>query len=135
MTIIITQGIYNGDTPYKRDGYFHEETRIYLPLPLRFRQLLLEKWLKFNEKYGVEEIPFTLGRDAEDNIEAIAICHTTFDKFSEKIGESIVIGRIKRMRGDIRKPYNLYKRHRIKKKDGTVIAGELVYPYIYKFAK
>ena len=129
--INITQGIY-GTNFYERNGYFHKETQVYLSLPVRFRTLLSKKMAKFSIKYGIKEIFFTLGHDFERGIKAIAICYSKFDDFSEKMGESIVIGRIKRMRGDIRIPYNQDERILDKESNPTDI---IKYPWIYKLEK
>lgn len=96
--IHITQGIFDRDLlrPFYRDGYYHSETQRPLPIPNKFKDLLMNKGYKFFDKYGIREIPFTIGRDADEHIEAIAICHSHFDKFDEWIGEAIVIGRIRR---------------------------------------
>jgi len=104
--IYVRQGIYDGEGAYERDGYYHSESRKYLPMPVRFRDLLFAKWVKFLAKYNVHKFPFTFGRDSDNHIESIAICHTTFDNFKDETGEKIVIGRIKRMRGEIRTPYD-----------------------------
>ena len=133
--ISITHGIFNGIEFYKRDGYWHDETQVYLPLSVKFRDLILKKFRKFNRKYGIKGVRFTYAKDLDTDIDAITICHSRFDFYNEKIGENIVIGRIKRMRGEIRTPYNMDKRYRIKQKDGTFIDGELMYPWIDKLEK
>lgn len=179
-TIKIWYGIWDSskETTYDKVGFFNDESRRYLPIPNKFRRLLAKKSVKFQKK----SIEFILGRDSNKHIEAIAICHPSLDKWDEKIGEDVVVGRIKRMRGDLKKtiyekedytklilvwrnkkteeekwksmvfrrtktdengfpiiirelyhiPYNIHERYRIKQKDGTFIAGELKYPYIYK---
>jgi len=133
---IVEQGIFDG-APWKKDGYFHVESREYFPLPVKFRELLNKKYDKFKAKYGITKIPFTIGTISSGNIKAIAICHTKFDEFKEEIGESIVIGRLKRTLGLIpkREPYNLVVRHRIKHSNGGITAGDLKYPFIYNFGR
>jgi len=131
--IIVEHGFYVlDDMPYFREGYYNDESRRYMPICVKFLNLLREKAHKFYHKYGVRTIPFTVGRDPETEIAAIAICHTHFDDYDQRIGEDIVVGRVKRMRGEIREPYDLHARHRYKNKDGYLCAGDLKYPYIYK---
>jgi hypothetical protein len=184
--IKITHGIYSNNF-YERDGFYNEESRRYLPLPMKFRNLLDKKRAKFSIKYGIEQVRFVVAHDTTTDIKAISICHPAFDNWSDKIGEDIVVGRIKRMNGDVKeiiyemeeiktemkvkeawdngvkvehfktitrkrvkmdengepvikrtiyfKPYDIHKRYRIKNKDGTMGAGELVYPYIYKLER
>lgn len=159
--ISIYQGIYDVSSvaAFKRDGYLHEGTKRILSLPDRFETLLFAKGVKFFLKYGYIEFYFTLGKDAEKGIEAIAICHPFFNVFDEELGETIVIGRIKRMRGDVKYETNKPKRdkhgkivlenkkpiiqHRIKyyrpynldakvlDKNGNEI-DKLKYPFVYK---
>ena len=114
--IVIYQGIYNiiNNKAFWRNGYFHKETRIIIGiLPNRFKDLLKNKANKFFFKYNrykditIREFPFTLGSDLWNNIMAITICHPFIDIFDEELGESIVIGRIKRMRGDLK--YTTFK--------------------------
>ena len=109
--IKIYQGIYNiiSNKAFYRDGYFHRETRrSFLTLHNRFKNLLSRKRIKFFFKYNsyknivLREFYFTFGEDLEKGIFVISICHPFFDMFDEKLGESIVIGRIKRMRGDVK---------------------------------
>lgn len=101
--IIIENGIfvYEEVCTYYRDGFFHKETRRYLPVPTKFRDFLNKKAIKFWKKYKINRIPFTIGRDLDKHIDALAILHPKFDKFSERVGESIVLGRIKRYIGGI----------------------------------
>ncbi|KKN53955.1 hypothetical protein LCGC14_0596930 [marine sediment metagenome] len=102
--INIEQGIYVFDwkKAYDRyDFYFKMEINL-ITIANRFKDLISEKADKFYEKYGIRDIPITIGRDLENNIEAIAICYPYFDKFKPKVGVDIVTGRIKRMRGDLK---------------------------------
>ena len=102
--VYIEHGIYVFDwkEAYNR-YYFYINMRISLiQIPNRFRDLLSEKASKFYKKYGIRDIPITIGRDIENNIVSIAVCYPHFDKFNPKTGEDIVIGRIKRMRGDLK---------------------------------
>ncbi len=100
--IIVIHGIYDtvSETAYCLNGYFHKESREYIPICVKLRDYLHGKAWKFFERYNILSIPFTLGRDPDRYIEVIAITHTHFDAFNFEIGEDIVIGRIKRMRGD-----------------------------------
>ena len=109
--IKIYQGIYNiiSNEAFFRDGYFHRETRrSFLTLHNRFKDLLNRKRIKFFLQYNsyknitIREFCFTFGEDLEKGIFAISISHPFFDMFDEGLGESIVIGRIKRMRGDLK---------------------------------
>jgi len=127
--IIIHQGIYDiiNNKAFFRDGYFHKETRrSFFILYNRFKNLLNDKRVKFFFKYNsyknivLREFHFTLGKDIENCIEAIAICHPFFDMFDEELSETIVIGRIKRMRGDLKYETRKTKRD----KYGIVILDE-----------
>ena len=118
--INIFQGIYNTfeRNCYERQGYFHRETRKFMfSLPLRFDGFLFQKAVKFFFKYNIKEFAFTLARDPDESISAITICHPIMDVFDEELGESIVIGRIKRMRGDIKYEGSKY----IRDKHGIVV--------------
>ncbi|MFW9878645.1 MAG: hypothetical protein ACFFG0_36660 [Candidatus Thorarchaeota archaeon] len=130
-------GIYefNCTTPFHFEGFNHTETREPMIMSLKLKQYLLLKGIKFQSKYDIHQFAFTLGVDPENHIEVVAVVHPIHDKFDPEIAEDIVIGRIKRMRGEIRKPYNLEERYSIKHKDGTISKGELKYPYIYKLTK
>jgi len=64
----------------------------YIPLPLRFRNLLQEK----SRKWQTNFLEFTVGRDFENDLLALAIVHPK-DNFSRKAGANIVKQRIKRM--------------------------------------
>lgn len=182
--INVFHGIYDiiFNTPYHIEGFFHEESREYMPMSNKLRAYLNTKGLKFNGRLGINYLYFTLARDPMKDIEAIGICHPKYDVFQFEIGENVAVGRIKRMRGDLKKtiyemehytetlyykdaqgipirwkeipkkrvklnytgdpivkkrvffePYNLDKRYRIhSKKHKRTIAGELMYPYIYK---
>ncbi len=113
--ILIQQGIYTLDDEagFRRDGFFHKETRQYMPLPNKFKDLLYKKAVKFWDRYQIDKIPFTLGRDTDKGIGVITILHPKFDTFSEVNGESIVIGRIKRMRGDLKKIFYEYEEYKV----------------------
>jgi len=102
--INITHGIFDitKDTSYKADGFFHNESRVYMALPLKFRDLLIERGNKFLDKYKKGYIQFVYGLDSDKHISAISICHPYFDFFDRKLGEDIVIGRIRRMRGNVK---------------------------------
>jgi len=91
-----------------------------MELPNKFKDLLSEKAKKFNDKYGINDMPITIGKDPFNKIQAIAICYPYFDNFSPKIGVDIVTGRIRRMRGDLK--YETYKPKR--DKYGKVILDE-----------
>lgn len=185
--IEIVHGIYDviAETQYNLVGYWDNETITFLPICLKFKQLLVSKGVKFLEKYNIENILFTLGIDRDSRITVITICHPIFDSFDYELGEGITIGRIRRMRGDLQKriyeyekfekkiklydkydgfnkvetiyktitckrlkldlegkpvikrekyfkPYDLERRYPdIEHKDGTIIRGKLMYPYIY----
>lgn len=185
--INVFHGIYDiiFDTPYHIEGFFHKESRKYMPMSNKLKTYLSIKGLKFNGRLGVTHLYFTLARDPNGKIEAIGVCHPKYDAFRFETGEDVAVGRIKRMRGDIKetiyekeefdtqmklydikdkngkilktiyktitrkrvktdlagtplikrvayfKPYNLDKRYRIKHRDGTTTAGELMYPYVY----
>jgi len=186
--IRLTHGIYDysTDKTFKRTGYFDEETREYLPVAVKLRRLLFKKADKFFQKYKKRYTYFTHGIDPNKHIEVITICHPIFDVYNYENGEKIVIGRIARMRGDIKdikheqeiyfrkifqytkidketgeeidvfktvahkrnkldangepiiisvkhfKPYSLFKRYRVKDKNGSIGAGELMYPWVTK---
>ena len=76
----------------------------YVPLPLRFRNLLHDKQTKWQK----EIIEFTVGHAPEAGIWALAIVHPK-DNFCKKIGRKIVEGRIKRVIEN-KKPYKEYPR-------------------------
>ncbi|KKN90912.1 hypothetical protein LCGC14_0224960 [marine sediment metagenome] len=104
MTIRIWHGVYDisKNYVYCLEGYFNKETQQYLPINNKLRRYLMNKGIKFSLKYNVKFVPFILGRDSDKHIEVISICHTHFDDYDIEIGEDIVVGRIKRMRGDIK---------------------------------
>ena len=114
--IEIEHGIYNIEavTQYNRIGYWNDETRSHIYLCNKFKQLLAHKGKKFFEKYGIDFIQFTLGVDEDKGIEVIAICHSEYDNFDECLGENIVVGRIERMRGDLKKV--VYEKEEFEKK-------------------
>ena len=163
--ITIIQGIYVFDwkKAYNRDDFYFNMKIRPVPMPNKFQELLFEKAKKFYEKYDIRDIPFTIGKDTEKHIEVIAICHSFFDKFNTKTGEDIVIGRIKKMRGNLKykttKPKrdkygkvildengNIILQHRIRyyipyDLDAKILdkngdeTDKLKYPYIYKLEK
>ena len=94
--------IYEGES-YRFQGFWNRESSQLLPLPNRFKQLLAVKGLKFQTKYGMTHILFVYAHDGYNHIASIAICHSIFDVFDSQIGEDIAVGRIKRMRGDVKK--------------------------------
>jgi len=104
-SIEIIHGLYDifEDQAYRLEGFWNKESNQQLPLPKKFKQLLAIKGLKFSTKYGVEYIAFIFARDGYNHINTISICHSTFDRFNAQIGEDIAIGRVKRMRGDLKK--------------------------------
>lgn len=120
-------GIYEFrcSTPFHFEGFNHVETREVMPMANKLKHYLLLKGMKFHEKYGVNQFAFTLGTDADNHIEVIAITHPVRDKFKPEIGEDVVIGRIKRMRGDVKKDFFKYD------ENGELIDRKLVYykPY------
>ena len=181
MTIKIWHGIYDivKETAYDRAGFYHDETQTYIPMSNKLEEYLYTKSEKMYMKYDFRYLEFIFGRDTVKSIEVLAIVHPVYDKFDDKVGEDIVVGRIKRMRGDLKKvvyemevhyklkmtkdkngiiiktdsikkkrpkkdafgkpivkkeiffkPYDLDKRYRVKK-NGKIIAGDLMYPYIY----
>lgn len=122
-------------TPFHFEGFNHEETREPMVMSNKLKNYLLIKAIKFNDKYKQHQFAFTLGRDADNHIETIAVCHPHHDKFDPAIAEDIVIGRIKRMRGQIREPYDLNEHVYTKMKNGEYHDDGLKYPYIYKLTK
>ena len=112
--IEIKHGIYDieANTQYNRIGYWDDESRTYLSLCVKFRRLLFRKGVKFSKEYGFICIEFTIG--ICDGIEVIAICQPAFDDYNEWLGEDIVVGRIKRMRGDLQKI--IYEKEEFEKK-------------------
>ena len=107
MTIKIWQCVYDifSNTSYNIAGYYHAESReiISFEMSNKHKELLINKGTKFFDKYGTKQIFFTYGRDINNRIEVISICHPVFDISYAELGERITIGRIKRMRGDIQK--------------------------------
>lgn len=103
--IKIWHGVYDiiFDSAYNLAGFFHDETKEYLPMANKLKMYLLVKGLKFYEKYGLEQLPFTLARDSDEHIETVAVCSLHFDAFEPETGEDIVVGRIRRMRGNVKK--------------------------------
>jgi len=72
----------------------------YIPIPLKFRELLMKRLIKSDK-----HIEFSFGISPSDHIGALAIVRPP-DQFSRKIGKSIIVGRIKKMReGGYSKPY------------------------------
>lgn len=74
-----------------------------IPDPIKhYIRKLRDRW---SRKYEVKYIPFTVGIDEESGVADVAVVHPK-DHFNRKIGNKIVTGRIKRMLGKIREPYN-----------------------------
>ena len=71
----------------------------YFPIPLRFKDILLDKAMKWKKDF----IEFTVAHDLENEICAIAIVHPK-DNFCKKVGYKIVTGRLRRTTDEI-KPY------------------------------
>jgi hypothetical protein len=67
----------------------------YIPIPLKFRELLLEK----AKKWEKELIEFTVAHDIENEIWTIAIIMPK-ENFKRDIGEKIVMGRLERYKGE-----------------------------------
>ena len=76
----------------------------YIPIPLKFSELLKEK----SEKWNQGTIEFTVAHDLENETWSIAIVHPR-DSFNKKIGYKIVTGRLRRMLDKI-KPYKVIPR-------------------------
>lgn len=128
--IIIQHGIYDiiFDTTYHLEGFFHKETQEYMPICNKLKTYLSIKGLKFNGRLGINYLYFTLARDPKREIEVIAVCHPKHDIFQFELGENIVVGRTKRMRGDIKDIF--YKKEEyiikiklydIKDKEGEIV--------------
>lgn len=127
---------------YVSGGYpvYRNTLQIISDVPAKFRQLLEEKW--HEHLYYVEnpfewngQLEFTFTRDEESNICSIAIVHPK-DHFSRKIGNKITTGRIRRMKGDVKKyiydteVVDERKRIKLDEKGEPVVAGEVYYkPY------
>ena len=90
--IFIQYGKFIEDTPFTRRG------DRYIPMPLKLKRTLSDAYDRFGDV-----VEFTYGHDVDNHIEALAIVHPK-DQFSRKIGRTIVVGRIKRMR-EAHKPY------------------------------
>ncbi|KKN10481.1 hypothetical protein LCGC14_1036030 [marine sediment metagenome] len=120
--IYIYEGIYvfSWKEAYFRYEFYLNKKIFLMELPNKFKDLLSEKAKKFNDKYGINDMPITIGKDPFNKIQAIAICYPYFDNFSPKIGVDIVTGRIRRMRGDLK--LETYKPKR--DKHGKVILDE-----------
>lgn len=103
--MIIKQGIYDISKcrAYDYAGFWHKETRREISMCNKLKYYLQKKAEKFSKRYELKWFPFTFGVDEYASIEAISVCHPFFDYFNPEVGENIVIGRIKRMRGDIKK--------------------------------
>ena len=110
--IEIVHGIYDiiTKTQYNLAGYWDNESKSFLPICIKFKHLLANKGVKFLEKYGFEYIQFTLGTDHNSRITVITICHPIFDEWDWELGESITIGRIRRMRGNLQKRIYEYEK-------------------------
>ena len=114
-SINIYYGIWDTlkDTAFKMEGFWGEETREYLPMAIKLVSYVSKKANKFYEKYLIRYTPFVLGRDPIRSIETVAVCHLHFDAFNAEVGEKIVVGRIKKMRGDLKKV--VYETEMVKK--------------------
>lgn len=79
-------------------------TKIIPNFPTKFYKLIMEKYDKFFLDLVGKDKPleFTFSHDEESGISAIAIVHP-LNQFSKEIGNKIVTGRIKRMKGEIEK--------------------------------
>ena len=88
---------------------YRNSMKILPNLPVKFRQLIKEKWDKFRSDLLKKDKPleFTFGYDEETEVSAIAIVHPK-DYFSRKIGYNIVYGRIKRQNGNIKSRYKYH---------------------------
>lgn len=114
--IEIIHGIYDItlETAFKLGGYFHDESKIYLPMSNKLKHYLVVKGRKFLYKYNIKYLRITLGRDADNGVETVAVIHPFFDSFIAEIGEKVVFGRIRRMRGDLKKV--VYETEMVEKK-------------------
>ena len=130
MSIKIWHGIYDilSDKHYNSVGYWDDETKEYFPMCNKLRNYLGKKGVKFYRKYGIKLIQFTFGIDPEIDVEVISIYYSHFDDYSEQIGEKVVVGRIKRMRGDVKEiiyekeEYEIkIKLYDIKDKEGEIV--------------
>lgn len=103
LKIKITHGIYHYNA-FDRDDIYCRNTNKYLPIPLKFRDLLLEKYLqwwrirtsiyRFNRRIPIrmlvnEPLEFTMAHEPNRDIKVISIVHP-FDVFKRKIGTKIV---------------------------------------------
>lgn len=116
--MLITHGVY------KYSGQYIRNTNKHLPLPLKFRKLLYDKYLKWYGPIGSIDIDFTVAHDPERDIWAIAIVHP-LDHFNRKIGVKIARGRLEKMLSD--KPYDLEELQQSKR--------GLKHPYIYQLGR
>lgn len=101
--IFIDHGIFNPIVEPGKNNPTNRKGDGFIPLPNKFRSLLMSKFMKFGEA-----IEFTYGICPDEHVAAIAIVHPK-DNFCRKIGCKIVRGRINRMlqRGRFTdKPYN-----------------------------
>lgn len=105
--IFITHGIFvlGHDASYERRSFFKmirdKSNARYIPIPLKFRNLLMDKAFKWMKN----RIEFTIARDPDIDVAAVAIVHP-LDQFSRKIGRAISTGRLKKARGDFGYTYN-----------------------------
>ena len=99
----ITHGIYHYNT-FERDDIYCRNINKYLPIPLKFRDLLLEKYLqwwhiktsiyRFKKRISIgmlvnEPIEFTVAHEPETKTWVISIVHP-LDQFKRKTGVKIV---------------------------------------------
>jgi CRISPR/Cas system-associated endonuclease Cas1 len=70
-----------------------------------FQEYLVKKLKKFYRKYGKKYLIYSIGLDVETETRTVSIVHP-FDEFNPEIAEEIIRGRIARMDGNLREPYN-----------------------------
>ena len=81
--IVIYHGVFVGDTPVTRKRHF------YIPMPLKFRELLEKKAKKFD----LDIVEFTYAQYPDRFIGVITIVHP-LDNFCKKVGYKIIIDRM-----------------------------------------
>jgi len=99
--IKISHCIYNGMDILER------HTAKYIPICLKLQRTIETEFKKRKYETIEDFVEFTYGIDPDTHIEAIAIVSKK-DNFNRKIGTKIVVGRIKRMRGDLKREPYLY---------------------------
>lgn len=113
--VLIEHGIYEESdvpSPYQR------KTKEYIPMSLKLRNYLEEKYKKFGTK-----IEFTIGSDPHNHIECLAVVHPHYNQFCRRIGKEIVTGRIRRERGELNPKRQAYSK-----------IGEMP-PYLFRLTK